>query len=318
MRMEELVPIVGKLAEKYTAGESTSVTYETAEKLMGAVIYCIQEAENFEGNIATENAEAAEKKFAGNRADAEKKSAAHSGAGAEKASEERCMPEAIAAKEEVSAEQLYKKGALCVEEKTKRALALYNEILPGFVFCENQCLYDTFVKALPEFFKWYDFRFEPQNTIITLDYPVLRDLSGYTGIDRIDEFIRCIRLEQEFLSVFPTEWVIEQLKKYDREYREMTDNLCEVVLGFLLGHLLAGKTMTDDLDESDHLHIQQVFMQQDLHDIIRRLEDTVEAFTEKYCGAHHVLLAAYLSGAVEDIAVRLKNAAKHGTLRRMC
>lgn len=37
--MEELVPIVGKLAEKYTAGESTSVTYEKAEQLMGAAEY---------------------------------------------------------------------------------------------------------------------------------------------------------------------------------------------------------------------------------------------------------------------------------------
>ena len=41
--MEELVPIVGRLAEKYCAGESSSVTYEKAEQLMGAVLYCIHE-----------------------------------------------------------------------------------------------------------------------------------------------------------------------------------------------------------------------------------------------------------------------------------
>ena len=29
--MEELVPIVGKLAEKYTGYESTSITYEKAD-----------------------------------------------------------------------------------------------------------------------------------------------------------------------------------------------------------------------------------------------------------------------------------------------
>ncbi len=37
--MEELVPIVGKLAEKYTAYESTSITYEKAEQLMEAALY---------------------------------------------------------------------------------------------------------------------------------------------------------------------------------------------------------------------------------------------------------------------------------------
>ena len=36
--MEELVPIVGKLAEKYTSHESTSITYEKAEQLMGRLI----------------------------------------------------------------------------------------------------------------------------------------------------------------------------------------------------------------------------------------------------------------------------------------
>ena len=41
--MEELVPIVAKLAEKYTGKESSSVTYEKAEQLMQAVIYTIDE-----------------------------------------------------------------------------------------------------------------------------------------------------------------------------------------------------------------------------------------------------------------------------------
>ena len=43
--MEELVPIVGKLAEKYTSFESTSISYEKAEQLMGAVLYSIHEWE---------------------------------------------------------------------------------------------------------------------------------------------------------------------------------------------------------------------------------------------------------------------------------
>ena len=43
--MEELLPVVGKLTEKYTSLSSTSVTYETAQQLMGAVLYCLREAE---------------------------------------------------------------------------------------------------------------------------------------------------------------------------------------------------------------------------------------------------------------------------------
>lgn len=49
--LTELVPIVGRLAEKYTSGESTSITYEKAEQLMEAVLYCIHELENAGDNM---------------------------------------------------------------------------------------------------------------------------------------------------------------------------------------------------------------------------------------------------------------------------
>lgn len=53
--MEELVPIVGKLAEKYTSLESSSITYERAEQLMGAVLYCIHELEAYTDNALISN-----------------------------------------------------------------------------------------------------------------------------------------------------------------------------------------------------------------------------------------------------------------------
>ena len=36
--MEELVPLVGKLADRYNGYEDTSVTYEKAQQLMGAIV----------------------------------------------------------------------------------------------------------------------------------------------------------------------------------------------------------------------------------------------------------------------------------------
>lgn len=45
MEPEELFPIVGELAKKYTRKESTSVSEETAKMLLEAVCYCIRETE---------------------------------------------------------------------------------------------------------------------------------------------------------------------------------------------------------------------------------------------------------------------------------
>ncbi|MDE7059645.1 MAG: hypothetical protein K2P03_13260 [Lachnospiraceae bacterium] len=39
--MMELLPVVAWLTKKYTSGMSTSVTYEKAQELMEAVLYCI-------------------------------------------------------------------------------------------------------------------------------------------------------------------------------------------------------------------------------------------------------------------------------------
>lgn len=42
-KVEKLLPIVSKLARKYAGCENTSISYEKAQMLMEAVIYCMDE-----------------------------------------------------------------------------------------------------------------------------------------------------------------------------------------------------------------------------------------------------------------------------------
>lgn len=272
--IEELVPVVGKLAEKYTSHESTSITYEKAEQLMGAVLYCIHELREMNGHAPALN-------------------------------------------EKIPAQRAYEIGAAYVTEKTEKALNLYNEMMPWFYHYENQCLYDTFVKGIPEFFKWYDVQFEPQNTILTLDYPVLKDISEYTGIDQIFEFIKSIGLEQKFLKLFPAGYVTNILSRNNRDWKKSMDNICETVLIYVIGHVLAGKSlMKFELEEADVLHIQKLFMQTDLESIRNRLETALETFIKNYCEGDRDLLN-YLASDLDGIVVRLKNAAAHDALGGM-
>lgn len=269
--MEELVPIVGKLAEKYTSHESTSITYEKAEQLMGAVLYCIHELWESSGNAPSLN---------------------------KKLSEQRA----------------YEMGAAYVREKTGKALDLYNRILPEFCHYENKCLYDTFVKGIPEFFKWYDIQFEPQNTILTLDYPLLKDISEYTGIDKIFEFIKSIGLEQKFLKLFPAGYIINILSKDNRNWQESMDNICEIVFTHVIGHIMLGKSLTViELKETDYFYMQEMFEQIALEDIKKHLEVTLEIYIKNYYENDRELLN-YLSGAISGIVVRLKNAADNKVL----
>lgn len=269
--MEELVPIVGKLAEKYISHESTSITYEKAEQLMGAVLYCIHELWESSGNAPSLN-------------------------------------------KKLSAQRAYEMGAAYVRDKTGKALDLYNRILPEFCHYENKCLYDTFVKGIPEFFKWYDVQFEPQNTILTLDYPLLKDISEYTGIDKIFEFIKAIGLEQKFLKLFPAGYVINILSKDNRNWQESMDNICEIVFIHVIGHIILGKSLTViELEEDDYSYMQKIFKQATLEDIKKQLTTALEIFIKNYYENDRELLN-YLSGAISGIVVRLKNAADNKVL----
>ncbi len=84
----------------------------------------------------------------------------------------------------------------------------------------------------------YDHIFEPQNTILTLDYLLLKDLSRDMGIDRIYKFLLCIQLEQEFLRRFPKRYVLDVLRNYNIEYKETPDNICGIVFAATTGRAL--------------------------------------------------------------------------------
>lgn len=261
--MEELLPIAGRLAKRYTGTDSTSISYEKAEQLMEAVLYCMQEAEL--GTFAA------------------------------------------AAVQGTSARQIYEAGKAAVERKVKAALELYHKLLPEFCDYGSPYLADTVLKGLPEFFRWYDVEFDPQNTLLTLDYPVLRDLSFCTGIDRIYEFLVCIDIEQEFLRAFPRGMVKKLLHSRYGELEDMADNLCEGIMLVMAEHILAQKPLGEGrLLEEDYLFMKGCLGKMGLTDVKNRLGEAVKKFTEAYCENSGVLFA-YLENAVNNAAVRLKN-----------
>ncbi len=185
--MEDLIPVAGSLIKKYGGYEHSSVTYEKAEQLMGAVIYCINEYEAENDNSF--------------------------------------LPEV-----RVSAFDAYHAGYECAMRKAKKAVALYNQTAAIFHSYRLRCLSDTFRKGMPEFFRHYDLRFHPQDTILTLDYPVLENLQDRDGIDRIYEYLRCICLEQKFLMRISCDEVTGCLREYHDHYEGLFENVCHIFL----------------------------------------------------------------------------------------
>lgn len=320
-KTEELIPIVAKLAERYTAKESTSITYEKVQQLMGAVIYCICEYEAVQKQSFAKKHSFTEKEYyTENNLFTETKTSFEKremySQKTEKLSSSHYLRIHIT-ESSVSAMKAYETGAALVEQKVKASLQIYNEMMKRFSDYENVCLYDTVAKGLPEFFKWYDCWFEPQNTILTLDYPIIIDLSPYTGIDRIYEYILCIQLEQRFLKKYPHQFVMDILEKYTKRHRTMIENLCEIVLMNIYGHILAEKKLDElHFDAEDYQIILEKVRTKSLDEMKMFLRNTVEKMVREYY-ENDEDMTEYLCKAADNIAVRIKNAVENDVLQRL-
>lgn len=131
----------------------------------------------------------------------------------------------------VDCETAYKEGYRIVLEKAELAKTVYHNMLSDFddYGCRNYK--DTILKGLPGFFLKYDARFEPQNHILTLDYPVLYLSEDTTGVDRILDYIREVQYEQMFLRHFSREGIMKLLEYTRSDYSELyLENICIPVL----------------------------------------------------------------------------------------
>ena len=123
-KVEELLPIVSKLARKYAGFENTSISYEKAQMLMETVIYCLDAYGNYTSDKVS--------------------------------------------RRDISVEEQYAIGAELVLERTGRIREMFNELSTSFEAYGVKCLEDTVRKGIPEFLKWYDAKFCPQDTLLTL------------------------------------------------------------------------------------------------------------------------------------------------------
>ena len=203
-KVEELLPLVTRLTEKYTSKESTSVPYETARQLMEAVIYCIEENNNGEEALD--------------------------------------MPEA----KRPAAKLMYERGFEILTGKVHETKAIYDDIIQNFESYRLENYDETIRKGMPAFFLRYDAKFNPQDHLLTLDYPLLKGKPRLRGIDLIQEYLKGIQKEKAFLDCFNRAAIIRILERTVPEYEELyLDNICDVVLLEALFCIIAEKPLRE-------------------------------------------------------------------------
>ena len=243
--MEELVPVVAELAEKYTSKESTSVSYETAEKMMDAVIYTI-EILYFDGKEDKNNP----------------------------AGEKLLSPKAA-----------YEAGYERILQKVKETQKLYNEMIFSFNAYGNENYYDTVTKAIPGFFQFYNARFSPQDHLITMDYPTLAPLGDKRGITAIETYLKDICMEQRFLHKIPEDDVISVLTGFQANYKRQFYNICRIILRHLLGSALIGKTIGEYTRKEKYEELREMVLSGEKWQLERLLVNILKSLIkQQYVG----------------------------------
>lgn len=274
-QMEELLPVVSELAQKYAGYESTSITYEKAQSLMEAVLFCLNEY-----NTSYMNTNSLVYK-------------------------------------DIPVTEQYNIGVKLLYEKVENIREIFNKISLQFEDFGVKCLYDTVQKGIPQFLKWYDIRFCPQDTILTLDYPLLIDLSSLSGADAVYEYIRAIRAEQIFLRALDRNYITSVLEIYDSEYREMIENICSIVLTDIIGHIAIKKPLNDiGFLYEEYLQFSKIFAGKSISDIENVVKELIEKIVSLFYENDPEMLA-YLCHEAHNIAVRIYTAEQHGQLDKV-
>ncbi len=267
---QDLLAIVSELAQQYLGGEHTSMTYEQAQALMNAVLYCIRAYETSASNAL-----------------------------------ETAYPDPKIA---------YPLGRQAVIDRFQMLQEKYVGLVTDFEDYGLECLKETIHDAIPAFFEKYDIQYAPQETMITLDYPLLNNIQELSGVDAVLEYVRCIASEQRFLKKFDTSYVMEILRTYHNEYESLMENICGIVLQNTIGHMVLRQPLHEKgFGGAEYQRIEQFFKERSDLETEQCLQDLLAQWIEGYFGNDQELFS-YLCCGLTDIAVRIRNNTKHHSL----
>ena len=262
--IEELLPIVAKLAESYTSYESSSVSYETAQMLLGAVVYCVEEYMGEGRGITTYN--------------------------------------------KLDIEAAYQRGCDLVVEKVYKAKEIYESLILDF---EDYgcCNYrDTIQKGMPKFFLWYDPKYQPQNHILMLDYPVIAISEKLCGVDLIYQYLQNVEKEKRLLDCFGLLEIKQLLERMVSGYEELyMDNICEAVLFDAVKCFIADRSVVClDWDEKDKKVVTDFIKGDEIWAAGRKIESIIKMIIKKLMDQEEDLeIEKYFARVGQDFAVRL-------------
>lgn len=283
LEIDKLLPLVNALSKKYTKNESSSISYHTAGILMEAVIYTINEAMWL---------------------DAEYEMSDH------------IKSEEITIGADLDYEALYIQGKKSIQDKLVVIKQTFENMVSDFDDYDCKNYRDTILKGIPEFLIHYDAIFEPQNHILTLDYPSLAMPEKECGVDLIYSYLKAIETEKRFLNQFRHTEVVQLLEGIDPEYRNtLMDNIAYPVLLNAIGCMIAGVSLEKlVITHSDCEKIVNNFEGNSFEEVKSKISQYINFIMLQ---TEEESLKKYFEHISHDYAIRIWNGLEYGAIERV-
>lgn len=165
------------------------------------------------------------------------------------------------------------------------------------------------------FFDSYDIYFAAHHTSESIDYwPLCPVPETIKGISYIEEYIRRIQIENDFLNCFEREDVISLCEKYVPDYREALFNLCEPVLTNSIGLSLIGKAVRGlNISAVQREEIGHLLIGRQKNEICDMIKEAVLSVCRQI-GMSAENETDYLVSAAAGLGARIREAQKHRDL----
>ena len=236
----DIISLLRERVEKFTIEDSSSVTKETAERILGSILYCIKS----DSNNTIKNSS---------------------------------LDKSLIKEENLDIRTAFYNGLLIKKEKIKKAKILCENIKREFYFIDNCYYKDIIWKGMDAFFKNYDVEFNPQYNVLTLDYPLYIEIENLSGIDLIYEYLKRFYIEERFLKKFEIYVIEEVLRGYNDNFTNLVINICKIILRNAIICKILNKNIYElDVKEIDFDRIKKYIENNTQEEMVRLIDEKLK------------------------------------------
>ena len=154
---------------------------------------------------------------------------------------------------------LFLSGQKTVEQRYEAARELFRRLTDGLMRIDLIAYQDTIREGLPKFFHDYNVEFAAHENAGDIDYPSFVTVTDLLGVEYMEEYLRRLYLENEFLNYFSAADINHLLIAFDREARHMLINVFELVLINALGcKLLEKEVRILDISAQENVWLREI------------------------------------------------------------